>query len=198
MAIVRFIGVLLRIMSDDKTGVLRLHKKHLPKVDKTDPGLARRLLAAQSMRNALVAGLLAILVFSVLWAMLSVLLNSVFPWLTLLLGMLVGLAIRHGGRGLDWRFPVLAAAMAVLGSLAANVVVAAAFTAPILDTTTFTVLRSLTVMTWPVFFDEVMTPADLVYAIFAAGIAAFYANRRLTRAESRALIAHEEGYERLD
>lgn len=198
MAIVLPIRVLLRIMSDDKTGVLRLRKKHLPKVSKPDAGLARRLLAAQSLRNALVAGLLAILVFSVLWAMLSVLLGRVFPWLTLLLGILVGLAVRHGGRGLDWRFPILAAALAALGALAGNVVVAAAFTAPLLDTTTFTVLRSLTVMTWPVFFDEVMTPADFVYAIFAGGIAAFYANRRLTRVESRALIAHEEGYERVD
>jgi hypothetical protein len=73
-----------------------------------------------------------------------------------------------------------------------NVVVAAAFTAPELGTTTLTVLRSLTAMTWPVFFDEVMTPADLVFALFAAGLAAFYANRRLTRNEYLALRTLEE------
>jgi len=175
-------------MSDDKTSVLRLHKKHLPRV-KTEPTLedARRLLAAQSVRNAVLASLVTIILFSVLWSMLSVLMGRIFPWMTLLLGILLGLAVRRAGFGLDWRFPCLAAVFAMIGSLAGNVVVAAAFTAPELGTDTLTVLRNLTVMTWPVFFDEVMTPADLVFALFSAGLAAFYANRRLTRAENLAL-----------
>jgi hypothetical protein len=54
------------------------------------------------------------------------------------------------------------------------------------------VLRNLTALTWPVFFDEVMTPADLVFALFAAGLAAFYANRRLTRAQYLAVRTWEE------
>jgi hypothetical protein len=46
-------------------------------------------------------------------------------------------------------------------------------------------------MTWPVFFDEVMTPADLIFALVSATVAAFYANRRLTRAEYLALRTWE-------
>jgi len=175
-------------MIEENTGIIRLRKKHLPVVDRqpTEDD-ARRLRAAQSPRNAIMASLIVIILFSVLWSMLSVTFGRIFPWLTLLLGFLIGNAVRRAGLGLDWRFPVLAAAFTVLGSLLANIVVAAAFTAPILETTTLAVLTNLTVMTWPVFFDEVMTPADLVIALFGAGIAAFYANRRLTRAEYLAL-----------
>jgi hypothetical protein len=175
-------------MNDQNTGVLRLRKKHLPKV-KREPTRedAQRLVAAQSVRNAIMAGLITIILFSVLWSMLSQLTGRIFPWMTLLFGILLGLAVRRAGLGLDWRFPVLAAVLALLGSLVGNVVVAAAFTAPELGTDTLTVLLNVTAMTWPVFFDEVMTPADLVFALFAAGIAAFYANRRLTRAEYLAL-----------
>jgi len=186
-------------MSAENTGIIRLRKKHLPKVAR-EPTQddARRLRAAQSVRNAIMACLIVIIVFSMLWSMLSDLLGRIFPWMTLLLGLLIGYAVRRAGLGLDWRFPVLAAVFAVLGSLVANVVVAAAFTAPVLETTTLAVLSNLTVMTWPVFFDEVMTPADLVFALFSAGIAAFYANRRLTRAEYLALRTWGENDVRQD
>jgi hypothetical protein len=180
-------------MSDENNGVLRLRKKHQSKVEREPTQEdAHRLFAAQSVRNAIMASLITVILFSVLWAMFSVLMGSIYPWMTLLFGMLLGLAIRRAGLGLDWRFPVLAAAFALLGSLAANIVVAAAFTAPLLETTTLAVLTNLTVMTWPVFFDEVMTPADLVFAMFSAGIAAFYANRRLTRAQYLALRTWED------
>lgn len=187
------IRVLLLIMSDDKTGVLRLQKKHLPKVSqKPTREDARRLLDAQSVRNAIMASVITIIVFSILWAMLSTLINRIYPWMALIQGILIGLAVRRAGFGLDWRFPTLAALFAVVGALLGNIVVAAAFTAPQLGTTTLNVLRNLTALTWPVFFDEVMTPADLVFALFAAGIAAFYANRRLTRAQNLALRLWED------
>lgn len=180
-------------MSEENTGIIRLRKKHLPQIDqKPSEDDARRLRAAQSPRNAIMASLIVITLFSMLWSMLSVMLGRIFPWLTLLLGFFIGIAVRRAGLGLDWRFPTLAAVFTLLGSLLANIVVAAAFTAPILGTTTLAVLTNLTVMTWPVFFDEVMTPADLVIALFAAGIAAFYANRRLTRAEYLTLRTWEE------
>jgi hypothetical protein len=168
--------------------IARMRKKHTPRQPteaSADDG--RRLLAEQSLRDALVASLLVIVLFGILWAMLSTLLGRIFPWMTLLLGIVLGLVIRRAGNGLDWRFPVLAAVMALFGALAGNVVVAAAFTARALETSTLAVLRAVTSMTWPVFFDEAMTPADLVYAVVAAGLAAFYANRRLTRAEYLAL-----------
>jgi hypothetical protein len=179
-------------MSEDKTDVLRLPKKHATKTTREVTAAdGARLVSAQSLRRAVLAGVVAVVVFCTLWSMLSLVANRIFPWLTLLLGLLVGYVVRRAGHGIDWRFPVLAAALAVVGSLAGNVVVAAAFTAAEFDTGTLQILGAVTSLTWPVFFAEVMTPADAVYAVFAAAFAAFFANRRLTRTEYLALRKHE-------
>jgi hypothetical protein len=172
---------------------LRLRRRHAP----TDAAQVSaedgvRLVNAQSMRNALVAGLISVVVFSILWVMLTRLTDRVFPWMTVLLGFMTGYAIRRAGRGVDARFPILAGSLALLGSLVANIVVAASNKAETLGVGTLEVLRSVTLMTWPVYFDEVITAADYIFAVIAAVVAAFYANRRLTRKQYRALRLYEE------
>ena len=167
---------------DQRKQVLRLPRRHSrDRGSRPDPEAGARLDRAQSPRGAALAALLTIIAFSALWAMLSLALDRLFPWMTVVQGLLVGLAVRRAGRGLDWRFPAIAAIAAVLGALAGNVIVAASFTAAEFETDTLTVLRAATGFTWPVFFDEVMTPADGIYALAAAGVAAYCANRRLTR-----------------
>ena len=146
-----------------------------------------RLVRAQSFRNAVVAGLIVLVVFCSLWVSLSALTNRVFPWMTVVLGAMLGIAIRRAGRGLDWRFPVLAAAMAIVGSVMSNVVLAASTTATDYGTGTLHILQAVTSMTWPVFFDEVWNVADGFYAVVAGAFAAFFANRRLTRSQYYAL-----------
>ena len=173
--------------------VFRIPKRHAPDDSiELDESAGKHLLQDQSLRDSIVAGLIVVILFSALWAMSSTLIDRIFPWMTLILGIFIGLVVRRAGHGLDWRFPVLAAAITLLGSLVGNVVVAAAFTAAALDTSTFTILRAVTSMTWPVFFDEAVSAADFVYAFCGAGIAAFYANRRLSRAEYRAVRMWQE------
>ena len=174
-------------MNDKVKSVFRLPKRHAGATAHSAPELGGQLVDEQSLSNAFFAGLIIIIVFSILWAMASTLINRILPWMTAILGILIGLGVRRAGRGLDWRFPVLAAVLAVFGALLSNVVVAAAFTASTLDTSTLHVLRAVTAMTWPVFFDEALSVVDVVYGLVAAALAAFYANRRLTRAEFHAL-----------
>ena len=180
---------------DREKKVLRIPKKHDPGRHETPTAAdGQRLIDAQSVSHACFAAFIAIVLFSVLWAMVSTAFGRVFPWMTLLLGMFVGLAVRRAGHGIDWRFPVIAALFALIGSVIANIVVAAANTAPELDTGTINILRNITKYTWPIFFEEVMTAADFVFAAFAAGIAAFYANRTLNRRQYQAIrIWQQEG-----
>lgn len=179
--------------ADQSNQVLRLPKRHSPRADSPpDPERGARLERLQSIRGAIVASLIVVVVFSAAWATLSVAIGRVFPWMTLLLALLIGLAVRRAGRGLDWRFPVVAAFAAAGGALVGNVVVAAAFTAAEYETGTLTILRAVTSMTWPVFFDEVITAADFVYALFGAALAAFYANRRLNREQYASLRAWQQ------
>ena len=178
----------------DAQSPLRLRKKHgSGKPTQVTSADGKRLVSAQSVRNTIVAGLIVIIIFSMFWIALSALSNRVFPWFTIVLGFLLGHSTRLAGRGIDWRFPFIAAVMAVAGSLIANVVVAASVTAEALGTGTLDVLRAVTSMTWPAYFDERLTVADGFYAAVAAALAAFYANRRLTRSEYQALrLCREE------
>jgi hypothetical protein len=174
--------------------VLRLRRRHDPGTHR--PGTAadgERLVRAQSVRYGLLAGLGAVAVFILLWALVTDLLDRVLPWLTLLLGVLVGYAVRRGGQGFDWRFPLLAALLTLAGALAGMVVIAAGTTAAELDTTTLNVLVNVTAWTWPVFFDEVLTAAHYVYAGFAAAIAAVLSLRKLDRREFQSVRLYEAG-----
>lgn len=173
---------------DPNQQALRLRKKHSPGGHaRPDAADGARIAATQSIRSATTAGLIAIIAFTALWPMLTVATGRVFPWLTILLGFAVGFAVRRGGMGFDWRFPTLAAVLAFTGSILANIVVAATNTARALDTDTLTVLKNVTTWTWPIFFEEVMTAADFVFALTSAGIAAFYASRRISRREYQAI-----------
>ena len=170
-----------------------MRKRHTPDAPaQAGPVDGLRLINEQSVRDAILAASVAVILFAVLWAMASTLLGRIFPWMTLLLGVVVGLVIRRAGRGIDWRFPLIAIAITLAGSLFANVIVAAAFTAEALGTSTVAILRAVTTMTWPVFFDEALSPVDVIYALFAAGIAAFYSQRRLNRTEFMAIRKWEE------
>jgi hypothetical protein len=183
------------VTTKPRQSIARLPKKHRGAAGQVNDVDVKQLVRAQSFRDAVLAGLIVIILFSVLWAMLSTLLGRIFPWMTIVLGILIGHVIRRAGRGLDWRFPTLAAAGTLAGALVSNVVVAAAFTAEELGVTTFEILRAVTSMTWPVFFAEVISAADIVFGLFAAAIAAFYANRRLSRSEYSALRKWQEGHE---
>lgn len=127
------------------------------------------------------------MIFCLLWVLISSLTGRVFAWMTVVLGYLLGIAIRHAGRGVDWRFPALAAALAIVGSVLSNVVLAASTTAAEFGTGTLDILRAVTSMTWPVFFDEVWNIGDSLYALLSAGLAAFLAPRKLSRGEFYAL-----------
>ena len=173
---------------------LRLRRKHgegrRPDVTAED---GARLARAQSLRTAVTAGLITFILFCIGWAALSAALNRVFPWMTVVYGVVIGLVIRHAGRGIDWRFPVLAAVLAVAGSILGNIVLAASTTATDFGTGTLNILQAITSMTLPVFFEEVWSIADGFFTAVAAGFAAFLAPRRLTREQRFAVRMWREG-----
>ena len=194
------------MLADILTGSLALLGNHqplrLPKKHSPDPGKAvtaadgARLLSGQSMLRATVAGIVTIVLFSVVWVLLTRATGRVFPWATLLLGIALGRVIQRAGRGLDWRFPVLAAALAVAGALFGNIMVAASNTAESMGLGILDILSAVTSMTWSVFFDEALSAAAYIYAGIAAVLAAFFANRKLTRSEYRALRLYRERSDR--
>ncbi len=173
--------------------VLRLRKRHDPRLrERPTAADGAKLVQAQSVGHGLLAGLLAVAVCILLWVLVTDLNGRLLPWMPVLIGIPVGLAVRRGGQGFDWRFPLLAAVLTLGGALAGIIVISAGTTAAELDSSTWTILRNVTAWTWPVFFDEVLTAADAIFAGSGALLAAFFSFRRLDRREFQAVRLYED------
>lgn len=145
------------------------------------------LIAAQSVTAATVAAIVAMIVLSGFWTFFADLSGRVFPWFSIIQGIFIGLAVRRFGRGLDWRFALIAGTLAWFGTFFGNLVVAIPVTASELGASSFEVVRGLTWWSFQTFFTEVITVVDYIYAFCAAAVAVFYSKRRLDRHEEFAL-----------
>ena len=171
-----------------KKSILRLRKKHDAGGRRpAPPPDPEKLLAAQSVSNALIAGIAVLVLMIAVWTWLAVVSGRVFPWFSVAQGLALGIAVRRYGRGFDWRFPLIAALLAWGGAYVGNFVVALPTTSAELDAGILQVLAGLTWWSFETFFAEVITPVDHIYALFAAAVAAFYGRRRLGREEIYAL-----------
>lgn len=168
--------------------MLRLKKKHSPKQQDTGPPPdAALILAQQSVGRAILGGVAVVLVFGWFWASFSVETGRVFPWFTILMGALVGFAVQQYGRGLDWRFAVIAALIAWSGSYVANLMIGIVETGRYIEADSLSVFAGLSRDTMENFFANTVNPIDHIYAFCAAGVAAFLGNRRLKRREVHAV-----------
>lgn len=150
------------------------------------------LIDAQSVHRAALAAVAATLLLSLVWLLLADLSGRVFPWFSIVQGIFIGLAVRRFGRGLDWRFPLVAGLTAWIGAFFGNLLLAIPVTTSALDASTWQVIRGLTWWSLSTFFDEVVTAVDYIYAFCAAAVAIFYAKRRLNRYEEFALRKRQE------
>jgi len=164
--------------------MIRLKQKHSKdQKDKMPPADGRRIVQAQSVRRALIGGVGAAIVLSLLWAQLAMMSGKVYPWFSILAGALVGIAVQRFGKGLDWRFPVIALVLATVTAYMGNLMIGVLETGRYIDASPVSVLRGLSTDTFRNFFRNVIGPVDHIYAFSAAGVAAFFANRRLKRHE---------------
>ena len=164
--------------------MFRLKQKHSREApDKLPPADGRRLLAEQSVIRGLVWSVVVALLLCWLWAILSVTSGRVFPWFSVLNGAVIGIAMQRFGRGLDWRFPVMAAVIAGLAAYTGNLVIGIYETGRYIEAAPLNVLGGLSADTMENFFQITINPIDHIYAFCACGVAAFFANRRLKRHE---------------
>jgi len=165
------------------------HSKNLGKVASRADGGA--ILSAQSLPAAVLAAVMVVVLMNLLWMMSASLLNRVFPWYVIIQSIPVGYAVRLAGQGLDWRFPLLAAVVAWTGAYTGNFMLAADTAADEFGTGALQIIASMSELTLGLYFDEVVNSADHVYALTAAGVAAFLAKRRLTRSQEYAVRTHK-------
>jgi hypothetical protein len=100
-----------------------------------------------------------------------------------LIGAGIGIAMQRFGKGLDWRFPVLAVAVAGIAAYAGNLMIGVLETGRYIEEAPIRVVGGLSTDTIRYFFRNTISPVDHIYAFCACGVAAFFANRRLKRHE---------------
>ena len=164
--------------------MFRLKQKHSQKrAQRLPPADGRKLLAEQSVVRGFFGTLAVALLLCWAWALFSMTTGRVFPWFSIVIGALIGMAMQRFGRGLDWRFPVMAVVIAAAAAYLGNLLIGVLETGRYIEAETFSVLRGLSGDTMRNFFRNTIGPVDHIYAFSACGVAAFFANRRLKRHE---------------
>lgn len=164
--------------------MFRLKQKHSRNAtDKLPPADGRRLLAEQSLARGLTGSIAVGFLLCWLWALFSTATGRVFPWFSVLIGAIIGIAMQRLGRGLDWRFPLLAAIVAGIAAYAGNLMIGVLETGRYIEAAPISVVGGLSTDTIKYFFGNTISPIDHIYAFCACGVAAFFANRRLKRHE---------------
>jgi hypothetical protein len=161
-----------------------MKQKHTPDPAKQlPPADGGRLVAEQSLGRGTLGTLAVALLLCWVWALVAMTTASVFPWFTIPMGALIGIAMQRFGRGLSWHYPVVAAVIAGLAAYAGNLLIGVFETGRYIEATPVEVLRGLSSDTLRNFFRNTINPVDHIYAFSGCGVAAFFANRRLKRHE---------------
>lgn len=164
--------------------MFRLKQKHTQKrSERVPPADGRQLIAEQSVLRGFLGTFGVALLLSWGWALFAMTTGRVFPWFSILMGALIGLAMQRFGRGLDWRFPVMAIVIAGIAAYFGNLMIGVLETGRYIEANPLRVLGGLSADTMRNFFRNTIGPIDHIYAFSACGVAAFFANRRLKRHE---------------
>lgn len=163
--------------------MFRLKQKHSRNLGQESvPVSAEKLIAAQSVRAAVTGALIAIICCNVIWAYTASVSGKFFPWLAILQGLVIGLAVQRTGQGLDWRFPLIAGIAAWVAAFSGNLFIAWVFTQShtgYINGSWWQILQH--------FFMNTVTVIDVIYAFCSVAVAVFFAKRRLNRHEVFAL-----------
>lgn len=181
-----------KIMNELKS-IMRLRKKHAPDPDRSVAKIdVQALLDNQSLSRAALGALLALVILNGMWAYSSLVFDRFYPWGSMIQGFLLGRAVRHFGRGVNWRFPLLAAAFAASAALTGSFVASLNLTAREFSTSALSLISEVSWYTIETFITRGFGVVGLIYAVTAAVLAAFFARRRLDRYEEVALQKHRD------
>ena len=90
--------------------IFRLKQKHSPDPEHAGAEIdAQVLIDEQSLQRGLMGALLALVILNTIWVYSALFFDRFYPWGSIVQGFLIGRAVRHFGRGILWRFPLLAA-----------------------------------------------------------------------------------------
>lgn len=148
-----------------------------------------RLRDEQDWRGAMLGGTGAAVVCAFAWAAITYVTDSQLGIMAIAVGAIVGLAVRHFGKGLDTRYGVLGAVLAIASILAGNVLAVIAFASRELNQSFLTALASFDWAAAPTILRSFMGPIDFLFY----GIAIYEGYRFAFREVGAQAAAPDEG-----
>ena len=103
------------------------------------------------------------------------------------IGLAIGFTMQYLGRGIESKFSIVAAVFGVAGCLLGNMFAVAIYVARANTVSPFTVLRSTPLSELGSWMVSDLQLVDLIFWLAAAGAAAYFAPRRLSREERLAI-----------
>jgi hypothetical protein len=128
-----------------------------------------RMRSEQRLVAGFAAGSAAALVSAAIWAAITVATEYQIGWMAVGVGVLVGLAVRRAGRGVEPTFGVLGAALALVGCVLGNVLAGVGFISTQMDLPFFELLARLDFEVVRELLVATFSPMDLLFY----GIAVF-------------------------
>jgi len=112
---------------------------------------------------ALAAGIVAAIVGAAIWAGITVATEDPIGWMAVGVGFLVGIAVRHFGKGSTPVYGVIGAALALAGCLLGNVLTLVAFFGIGEEISFFAALAAVDFTKVPAILIETGSPIDLLF-----------------------------------
>lgn len=151
-------------------------------------GIARRLIAEQNFRNALIAGVIVMSLMIAIWIGIAAYTGQTMGYLAVATGAGTGYTIQVFGKGIRATFVILAFVLALVACVAGNILAVVLIESvdhqmPVTD-----ILGVMTPRAVTDFIVVNMGLIDLAFWILAVSAAAYVARRRLNRQEQLAIF----------
>lgn len=147
-----------------------------------------RLRGEQSLGAGVGAGLVAAFVGAVAWAVVTVLTGYQIGWMAIGVGFLVGIAVRHFGKGLDTTFSIAGAALALLGCVLGNFLAMYGFVSQEMEIPLMEVFGQVDLATAIDLMVATFSPIDLLFYGFAVYEGWSLSTRQVTMDEMKRLL----------
>ena len=174
----------LKVHTEDRPFVPLFDPAPTPEVSETKKKVSKAVLKKlrryQSFLYALIGGLLITAVSSVGWALLTVTTGYQEVYIALGVGLLVGIAVRYFGAGIKKIFGVLAALLALAGSLLGNYISQTGFLEEVQLASIIKIPEILSPDLMLNTMRDSFVPLDLLFYFLAALLAYFLAVRRIS------------------
>lgn len=151
-----------------------------------------RLRARQNLGLAIVAGMFAAIAGAVIWALATIATGYQIGWLAIIVGVLVGMAVRIAGNGIDRIFGITGALLSLVGCALGNLLTVAYFAAQAQGVPYFELLARLDLDTAVQMMIATFNLMDLLFYLFAVYFGYRYAIREVTETDLQQAL--HEGY----